>query len=78
MMRETLYFSINSLMSKRISVSGLSKSSLESTLASSVLPTPVGPTKIKEAGRRRGLICTLLRRIAAETAETASPCPIIC
>ena len=39
---------------QRIRVSGVSKSSWERTFTSSVLPTPVGPTKIKEAGRRRG------------------------
>ena len=39
-----------------ISVSGVSKSSCESTFTSSVLPTPVGPTKINDAGRLRGEI----------------------
>ena len=52
-MRETECFSINSDISRRISVSGVSKSCSDSTFTSSVLPTPVGPTKIKEAGRCR-------------------------
>ena len=46
-------------------------------MTSSVLPTPVGPTKINDAGLRRELICTRLRRIAAEVSFIASSCPII-
>ena len=75
---ETECFSINSLMSRRIRVSGVSNSSWESTRTSSVLPVPVGPTKMKEAGCRRGLICTRLRRMAAEMADTASSWPMMC
>ena len=77
MMRETECFSIYSDISRRISVSGVSNSSRASTFTSSVLPTPVGPTKINDAGLRRGLICTRLRRMAAETAATASCWPMI-
>ncbi len=75
--RETLCFSINSDISKRIKGSAWSKSSLDNTLTSSVFPTPVGPTKIKDAGRLREEICTRLRRTAAATKSTASSWPII-
>ena len=77
MMRLTECFSINSDISKRIKVSGVSNNSCDNSFTNSVFPTPVGPTKINEAGRLLGLICTRLRRIAAETAFTASSCPII-
>ena len=46
--RETLYFSMNSLMSMRIMLSGLSKSWAAKVRASSVLPTPDGPRNRKE------------------------------
>ena len=77
MILETECFSINSDISRRMRVSGVSNSSWESTRTSSVLPVPVGPTKMKEAGCLRGLICTRLRRTAAETAFTASSWPMI-
>ncbi len=51
MRRETAYFSIYSLMSMEMSGSTVSKSWAASCLTSSVLPTPVGPTKMKLAGR---------------------------
>ena len=57
---------MNSDISRRINVSGESKSSFARTRTSSVFPVPVGPTKMNDAGRRRGLICTRLRRIAAD------------
>ena len=77
MMRATLCFSINSDISRRISGFCWSNSSSDSALTSSVFPTPVGPTKIKEAGRRFLLICTLERRTAALTKRTASSWPMI-
>ena len=77
MIRDTECFSINSDISSRMRVSGELNSSPASTLTSSVLPTPVGPAKMKEAGRRRGLICTRERRTAMDTSETASSCPMI-
>ena len=43
--KRTLCFSLYSLMSMRISPRCSSKSHFETSLASSVLPTPVGPTK---------------------------------
>ena len=60
------------LISRRIRVSGVSKSSFARSFTSSVLPTPVGPTNINDAGLRLGLICTLPRLTAAATSETAS------
>ena len=48
-----------------------------SALASSVLPTPVGPMKRKEPiGRRGSRMPARERRIASATLETASSCPI--
>ena len=77
MMRETECFSINSDISSRINGSTLLNSSSESTFTSSVLPTPVGPTKINEAGRFFAESRIRLRRTAAATAFTASSCPMI-
>ena len=77
MIRETECFSINSDMSSRISGSTLSKSSSESTFTSSVFPTPVGPTKMKDAGRFLAESRMRLRRTAAATAFTASSCPMM-
>ena len=68
---ETVCFSIYSDMSKRISASTASNISWASRLTSSVLPTPVGPTKMKDTGRFLGLIPTRLRRMARLTASTA-------
>ena len=70
-------FSMNSVMSRRISGSLESNSSVASTLTSSVFPTPVGPTKMNDAGRRRGLSCTRVRLIAFASRSTASSCPMI-
>ncbi|MPN53190.1 hypothetical protein SDC9_200854 [bioreactor metagenome] len=72
MILETLCFSINSDISSLINVSGVSNNSFASCLTSSVFPTPVGPTKIKEDGLRLGLICTLPLRMAADTSLMAS------
>ena len=69
---ETVCFSIYSDMSRRIRLSTLSNRSLASCLTSSVLPTPVGPTKIKDTGRFLGEMPTRLRRMARDTASTAS------
>ncbi len=45
--------------------------------ANSVLPTPVGPmNKNEPMGRWGSFIPARARRIAAETAATASSCPI--
>ena len=71
-MRDTAYFSIYSLISSRISGSGPSKSWFASCFTSSVLPTPVGPTKIKLAGRRRPERSARLRLTACATRCTAS------
>ena len=49
-----------------------------SALASSVLPTPVGPRKMKDPSGRRGSLSPILpRRIALATASTALSCPIM-
>mmetsp|Transcript_11600 Transcript_11600/g.29531 ORF Transcript_11600/g.29531 Transcript_11600/m.29531 type:complete len:219 (-) Transcript_11600:1554-2210(-) len=66
-----------SLMSSLIMVSLLPKTSWASALASSVLPTPVGPEKSIEAtGRVGDLSPTEDLCIALEMARTASCCPI--
>ena len=66
-------------MSILIKASSLPKNSLANTLASSVLPTPVGPRNIKEPiGRLPLLIPVRLRLTALATATTASSCPITC
>ena len=66
-----------SLMSKRIIDSSLPKKYAANAFVSSVLPTPVGPEKIKLAIGRFGFFKpTRALRIAFETALTASSCPI--
>ena len=77
MMRETECFSINSDMSSRIRLSGALNRSSASCLTSSVLPTPVLPTKMKLTGLCLGLMPTRLRRMAAATAAMASSWPTI-
>ena len=63
----------NSDMSKLMSASLLPKRYSASVLASSVLPVPVGPRKIKlPPGRRGSLSGERLRRTALATASTAS------
>ena len=64
MIFDTLCFSMYSDMSSRISDSTESNSSLASTFTSSVLPTPVEPTKMNDTGRFFGLMPTRLRRMA--------------
>ena len=52
MMRDTENLSMYSLMSSRMKVSGEENRSFASTFTSSVLPTPVGPAKMKDTGLR--------------------------
>ena len=77
MIRETAYFSINSDISSRIRDSGTLNRSWASCLTSSVLPTPVEPTKMKDTGLCLGLMPTRPRRMAADTARTASSWPMM-
>ena len=66
-----------SLISIRIMLRSSSKRASARVLASSVLPTPVGPRKIKEPiGRSGALIPALARKIASLTTLTASSWPI--
>ena len=65
-------------MSTRISASSSSNRNSASALASSVLPTPVGPAKMNEpAGRFGSLRPTRVRRIERDSAETASSWPMM-
>jgi len=58
-------------------LSSSSKSAAASALASSVLPTPVGPRKRKEARGRLGSARPARERmIASATASTAVGCPL--
>ena len=77
MIRDTECFSINSDISNRISASGASNISCASCLTNSVLPTPVGPVKIKDTGFRFAARPTRLRRIAATTVSIAASWPLI-
>ena len=84
MRRETLCFSIYSLISMRIMLRSSSKSDSARVLASSVLPTPVGPRKINEPFGRFGSLIPAraeegfdpdfgarpLRRLLTHTVET--------
>ena len=64
--------SLYSLISSRISASLLPNKSIANCLASSVLPTPVGPTNRKlPIGRLPSSNPARLRRIARETISTA-------
>ena len=63
---------MNSDISRRIRASGVLNRSTASCFTSSVLPTPVDPTKIKLTGLCLGEIPTRFRRTAADTAATAS------
>ena len=75
--RLTLCFSMYSLMSIRTSESSLPKSSLQSTFASSVLPTPVGPRNKKlPIGRLLLRMPARLRRMDFTIASTAWSWPI--
>ena len=76
-MRDTECFSIYSDISSRIMHSSEPNSSSARVLHSSVFPTPVGPRKRKDAAGRCGSFRpTRERRIARETALTASGCPM--
>src|SRR6266446_4690934 len=76
MSRETLCFSMYSLMSMRIISFSSSKRNSASARASSVFPTPVGPRKINEPmGRLVSESPARLRRTAFETRASASFCP---
>ena len=77
MIRDTECFSINSDISRRIKLSGALNMSSASCLTSSVLPTPVLPTKMKLTGLCFGEMPTRLRRMAAATASMASSWPMI-
>ena len=68
---------MNSDISSRIKASGVLKRSVASCFTSSVLPTPVGPTKMKLTGLCLGEMPTRFRRTAAATADTASSWPMI-
>ena len=65
-----------SLMSMRTMARSSSKRNSANARASSVLPTPVGPRNKKDPmGRLGSLSPARLRRMALETADTASSCP---
>src|SRR5579863_9061761 len=75
--RETVCFSMYSLMSSRIIERSSSKSSSASARASSVFPTPVGPRKMNEPMGRFGSASPARpRRTALATAVMASCCPM--
>src|SRR4029078_6581972 len=64
-------------MSRRTMFSSLSNSAAANVLASSVLPTPVGPRKTKDPiGRRGSRIPERARITASATSWTASSWPI--
>ena len=76
MRRETENFSIYSLMSMRTRFFSLSNRASASALASSVLPTPVGPRNRKEPmGLSGSEMPARERRMASLTSRTASSCP---
>ncbi len=68
---------MNSLMSTLMSASSLPNMNSARALASSVLPTPVGPRKMNEPiGRLGSLRPARARRTARETVPIASSWPI--
>ena len=72
-MRETVCFSMYSLISKRIMADSSPNIASANERASSVLPTPVGPKNKKEPiGRFGSFNPALARRIALATAQTPS------
>ena len=77
MIRLTANFSINSDISKRMRDSGELNISCARRLTSSVFPTPVEPTKMKETGLRLEAMPTRPRRMALATSWTASSWPMI-
>ena len=73
MSRDTENFSMYSLMSTRIKALTSANKNLASERANSVLPTPVGPEKMKlPIGRLGSLRPARLRRIARAMARMAS------
>ena len=73
MSRETEYFSMYSDMSMRTRFFSESKRVAARVLASSVLPTPVGPRKRKEPmGRPGSAMPARLLRMDSLTSRTAS------
>ena len=75
---ETECFSINSLMSKRISARSEPNKNSAIERATSVLPTPVGPKKRNEPTGRCGFLSPAReRRIARARAEMAGRCDTI-
>ena len=77
MRRDTEYFSMYSLISIRTIFCSSSNSVAARVLASSVLPTPVGPRNRKEPiGLVGSLIPALERSTVCATASTAASCPI--
>ena len=76
MRRETENFSIYSLMSIRTMFFSESNRASARVLASSVLPTPVGPRNRKEPmGRSGSAMPARERRMASDTRRTASSWP---
>src|ERR1700682_661511 len=76
MTRDTLCFSMYSLISMRIINFSSSKRNSASARASSVLPTPVGPRKMNEPiGRLVSESPARLRRTAFDTRSSASSWP---
>ena len=77
MRRDTECFSMYSLMSMRTIARSSSNRNSASARASSVLPTPVGPRNMNEPiGRCGSDRPARLRRIAFDTATTASSWPM--
>jgi len=75
-MRLTVCFSMYSDMSSRVIAVSSSNRKPASALASSVLPTPVGPRNRNEpVGRFGSFRPARARRTALDTARTASACP---
>jgi len=76
MRRETENFSIYSVISMRMRFRSSSNRLSASALASSVLPTPVGPRNRNEPiGRLGSAMPARERRMASVTRLTASSCP---
>ena len=77
MSRDTEYFSMYSLISIRTILFSSSNRLSASALASSVLPTPVGPRNRKDPiGLLGSLIPALERMMASVTLVTPSSCPM--
>ena len=74
MRRDTVNFSIYSLISKRISESSESNSSRANILANWVLPTPVCPIKMNEPIGRLGSFSPVRLRLIALTIFCTASC----